>query len=196
VFVVVTVVRGVPVAVMDIVQVVAVQDRRVATSFTVYVVVRLRLRVGLGSALVVVIVVTHVHMAVVEIFDVPVVLLLDVAAVRAVNVIVVLGDRVDIRWAFVIVPVMSVVLMPVVHIVEVSLVFHGDVPTVHPVNVGVLFMNRMINGSGHVCPLSMSRPIPRTRLELHGCCGRRRCVMGQRNCGPIVMITAYWVHMF
>jgi hypothetical protein len=145
VLVVVALMCGVPVPVVHIVQVVAVQDGGVATSAPVHMGVRLGRDVHVGRALVVVIVVPHVHVAVMEIVDVAVVPQLDMATVLTMVMIVAFRLRVLAGWALVVVPVVGVVLMPVVDEVDVPDMLHGGMPAAHPVDVGVLVMDRMVN---------------------------------------------------
>jgi hypothetical protein len=82
------VVGGVPVAVVQVVDVVAVLDRVVAAAFAVHVVVRGMFGVAGGLAFVPVPVVLTVQVAVVGVVDVVTVIDLDVAAARSVDMLV------------------------------------------------------------------------------------------------------------
>jgi hypothetical protein len=140
VLVVVAFVGGVPVSVVDVVQMVAVQDGRVAAALAVNVGVLLGWLVHGRRAFVVVVAVAEVGVLVVEVVNMPVVAHPDMSAVLAVLVVVPLGGPVAARVALVIVPVVAVMQMAVVDVIDVSDMFKRLMPAAGPVYVGVLFV--------------------------------------------------------
>ena len=148
VFVVVAFVGDVPVSVVHVVQVVAVQDGGVAASLTVYVNVLLSELMDRCGALVVVVVMAAVDVLVVQVIDVTVVTYPDMSAVLAVFVVVRFGRRVAMDGALVVVPVVRVVQVPVVEVVDVAHVFKRAMPAVRPVNVDVLLPVDRVRGFG------------------------------------------------
>jgi hypothetical protein len=142
-FVVVALVGGVPVPVVDVVQMVAVQDRGVAASLTVHVHVLLGRPVPRWRTFVVVVLVGAVDVLIVEVVDVVVVAYLDVPAVLAVFMVVGFGGHVVSDNALVVVPVMGMVQVPVVEVVDVVGVFHRAMPAVRPMDVQVLVVDRV-----------------------------------------------------
>jgi len=143
VLVVVTFVGGVPVSVVDVVQMVTVEDGRVAASLTVHVDVLLGRLVHLRRTFVVVVVVAAVDVLIVEVVDVAVVAYLDVSAVLAVFMVVRFGGHVASDIALLVMPVVRMVQVPLVEVVKVAGMFNRAMPAVRPMDVGVLFVDRV-----------------------------------------------------
>jgi hypothetical protein len=148
VFVVVAVVGDVPVPVVYVVQVVAVQNGGVAASLAVHVDVLLGRYVRLGRTFVIVIVVPPVDVLVVEVVDVVVVAYLDVSAALTMCVVVGFGGHVVCNGALVVVPVVGVVQVSIVEIVDVADMFHRAMPAGRPVDMAVLFVD-WVGGHRH-----------------------------------------------
>ena len=138
--VVVAFVGGVPVSVVNVVQMVAVQHGRVATALAVDVGVLLGWLVHGCRAFVVMVTVAEVGVLVMEVVNMPVVAHPDMSAVLAVLVVVPLGGSVAGRVALVIVAVVAVMQMAVVDVVDVSDMFKRLMPAAGPVYMGVLFV--------------------------------------------------------
>ncbi|MGI5239262.1 hypothetical protein [Dactylosporangium sp. CA-139066] len=145
--VVVAIVGGVPVPVVYVVQMVAVQDRRVATTVAVHMGVRLGHNVRLARAFVVMVPVTPVHMPVMEIVDMVTVSHLNMTTVLTVLMIVRLRRRVLAGRTLVVMPLVGVVLVPVMQIVDMPGMLNGGVPAVRAVDVGVLRVNWVFQGA-------------------------------------------------
>lgn len=146
-------VGGVPMPIVHVVKMVAVQNGRMAASAPVYVSVFFGHHMRPGGALVVMPLVLSMNVPVVDVVDVIAVTHRDMATVIAVFMVVRFGGGMISDGALVVMPVVGVMLVPVVNVVNVADVLDCIMPAARAVDVAVVLMNRMSDPRGHCCLL-------------------------------------------